>query len=290
MRHNAAINPPRRKPRRRGFINKTFGILLNFGIIILLVLCCIAAYNVVKPLVDYKNGGEAYENVAGLAFKKPLHSADNPSVSGKSPYETGFNSDGDNLPDANGETFAIDFEYLKTLSKDVAAWIQIPGTQVNYPVMQGSDNEYYLKRLYNGKYNSMGSIFIDAVNSLDFSDRNTILHGHNMKNGSMFASLLKYREQNYYDSHPEILLYTESGDFKLEIISAYTTISESESYKISFIGEDEFAEFVAEAASLSDFVSPVKYTPGDRLVTLSTCTTTGGYTEYRYVVHALLRN
>jgi SrtB family sortase len=94
-------------------------------------------------------------------------------------------------------------------------------TAINYPVTQGADNDYYLKRLYDGTANKSGCLFVDYENAKDFSDRNTIIYGHNLLDGSMLSELTQYQEQAYYDAHPDMLLATSDGDFIVEVFAAF---------------------------------------------------------------------
>ena len=115
----------------------------------------------------------------------------------------------------------IDFEKLKSQNEDVIAWIYSEGTEINYPIVQGEDNDYYLRRLLNGKWNIAGTLFIDYRNSSKFNDRNTFVHGHNMLDGSMFSSLLDYQKQEYYDEHPTMYLLTSDKNYTIEIFAGY---------------------------------------------------------------------
>lgn len=99
----------------------------------------------------------------------------------------------------------IDFAGLKAVNPDVIAWIQIPALDISYPVVQGKDNAYYLHHLFSGESNINGSIFVDCHNQPDFTDQNTIVYGHNMKNGSMFGTLDKYQDKELFEQHPEFI-------------------------------------------------------------------------------------
>ena len=130
----------------------------------------------------------------------------------------------------------------------------------------------------------MGTVFVDARNGKDFSDQNTILYGHHMKNGSMFASLVNYKEQTYYNVHPDMLLFTPAAVYRLELFAGYVTdgYATNEVYQTSFATEADFRSLIENAREASDFTCDVKVTAEDRIVTLSTCTYE--YDEARYVV------
>lgn len=175
----------------------------------------------------------------------------------------------------------VNFEKLQEISKDVVAWIYIPDTEIDYVIVQADDNDYYLRRQLNGKYATGGTLFMDYLNAPDFSDFNTIIYGHNMKNGTMFACLKNYKNQKYYESHPFLYIYTPEKEFKVELIAAYTTATDDIIYTRPDTGEGR-DEVVVHALEKSDFTADVAVTGGDRLVTLSTCSY--AFEDARYVV------
>ena len=125
-------------------------------------------------------------------------------------------------PDAEPDGYLkIDFEGLQAVNPDVIAWIDIPGLSISYPVVQGTDNAYYLHHLFTGEYNSSGSIFADWHNQPDFTDPNTIVYGHNMKNGSMFGTLSHYQDQALWEASPYFYLYVPGKVLKYQIFSCY---------------------------------------------------------------------
>lgn len=179
----------------------------------------------------------------------------------------------------------VDFSLLTQTNGEVIGWLYCPDTPINLPLVQGKDNDYYLNRLVDGSWNAAGTLFADCRNSPDFSDANTVIYGHNMKNREMFGSLYRYGEQEYYEAHPVMWLLTPAGDYKLELVAGLVTPSTSEVYAMDTTGE-ETLEMVRGAVGRSTFASPVTPEAGDRFVTLSTCSYE--YDEARYVVIARL--
>lgn len=112
----------------------------------------------------------------------------------------------------------IDFEGLRAINKDIVAWIQIPGIGVDYPVVQGEDNEHYLHYTFDGKENIAGSIFLDSRNRADFTDSKVILYGHNMQDGSMFSQLEKYKDKNFREEQGKVILYLPYRTQECEIL------------------------------------------------------------------------
>ena len=181
----------------------------------------------------------------------------------------------------------VDFESLRETNPDVIGWIYIEGTEINYPVVQGADNSFYLSHLYDGTYNSAGCIFMDVKCASDFSGKNSVLHGHHMKNGSMFAGLVDYKKQGFYEKHTTAFLITPQERYKIQFFSGYVASEASRSWDISFT-DDSFDIWLSELAELSCFKSEIAPTIEDRVVTLSTCSYE--FQDARFVLHGVLEN
>ena len=181
----------------------------------------------------------------------------------------------------------VDFTELTSINGDCVAWIYIEGTAVNYPVVQGSDNSYYLKHLFNGKWNSAGCIFLDSRVSEDISDRHSIIYGHHMKDGTMFSGLTKYKKQSYYDEHPEGLLITPDCTYRIEFFAGYVASVEDPSWKTKFESDADFEAWIKEAQKLSWFTSPLSPAVTEKIITLSTCSYE--FENARYVLHGIVR-
>lgn len=180
----------------------------------------------------------------------------------------------------------VDFESIQRTYGNVIGWIYCEGTVINYPVVQGTDNAYYLKHAYDGTYTTSGSIFIDCDNKADFSDSNTIIYGHHMRNKTMFAPLGSWEEQSFYEEHPVIWLLTPEQDYKIVLFSAYTTSSKSETYTIFEGPSEELNFYLQNAAAKSKFQTEIMFEEGERYVTLSTCSY--AFDNARSVLHGKL--
>ncbi len=129
------------------------------------------------------------------------------------------------------ETVTVDFEALKKINPEIIAWIRIPDTKIDYPVVQGTDNEYYLKHTFKKTEHVAGSIFLDKDNSPDFSNRKTILYGHNMKDGSMFQGLHKYESESYLQEHNKVYLYLpDAGTLTYTVIKCGYVKADSDTF------------------------------------------------------------
>ena len=181
---------------------------------------------------------------------------------------------------------SVDLAALREVNPDVVGWIVIPGTKVEYPLMQGEDNDYYLKHTWKKKASSAGSIFLEKTISPDLSDFNTIVYGHRMINNSMFGSLKYYKKQTYWAEHPYVYIVDDAGVHRYEIFSAYEASVKGYTYQISFADETGKETFLDKCMGWSVIETGVTPTIRDRILTLSTCTGTGY--ETRWVVQARL--
>ena len=168
----------------------------------------------------------------------------------------------------------------------MVGWIYCEGTNINFPVMQGDDDDYYLTHSYDGAYNISGSIFVESANGPGFTDLNTIIYGHNMKNEAMFARLDDWTEQSYYDAHPVMWLLTPQRDYRIDLFSGYTTSAYSDTYLLFSEPGEEFNAYLQRVTELSDFQSEVTLEEDGRYVLLSTCAYV--FDNARFVLHGKL--
>ena len=229
--------------------------------------CAVSVAQVIRIQYQYGQGEEAYNNLALNLVT--LSAADDFTAPG----------DGTEAP------IDVNFELLQEMNAEAVGWLYSPGTNINYPVVQSDNNDYYLKHLYNGQNNSSGAIFMDAVNLADMTDDNTIIYGHNMKNGSMFASLQNYSEWWYYQQHPTMYYMTKDRDYRIDIFACYPEAAESEVYTINFDSDATYAGYLQRVWNRSEISVDVPMNTDDKIITLVTCT---GYNNDRYVVQGKL--
>lgn len=164
-------------------------------------------------------------------------------------------------------------------NKDMAGWLQIPGTAIDYPIMWTPEDEnYYLYRDFEGKDNKNGCLILDTDSSMDPLSTNLIIHGHNMRSGAMFGSLTDYEDENYYKDHKRIILYTEECQRNYEIIAVFRsqvfkkTDSVFKYYKFFQADtREEFDDFYQNIKAMSQYDTGVTAQFGDHFITLSTC-------------------
>ena len=160
---------------------------------------------------------------------------------------------------------------MKQINGDFVGWIRLDDSTVDYPFVQGTDNEYYLRHLFDGTYNNSGCVFMDVNNNRDFSDKNTILYAHNMKNGTMFAAIEKYKDASYYDGHKVIHIYTEAATYDVYPVAGIVTDGQDDYVRTSFNDDNDFMSYVNRFVSSSTFTSEQSIEATDRMIMLSTC-------------------
>ena len=180
----------------------------------------------------------------------------------------------------------VDFEALQSVNPDVVGWIYCPDTVINYPVLQGEDNNTYLHTNYDGTYNSAGSIFVEEKNRKEFQDFNSILYGHHMADGSMFATLEDWQKQEYFDEHPAMWLLTPDQDYRITLYSAYTLSAYDDAYSVYPEDGEDARDWVNLAKGRSAVVPSAVPMLNDKHVMLSTCAYV--FDNARSVVHGLL--
>jgi sortase B len=182
---------------------------------------------------------------------------------------------------------AIDFDLLKEVNPDIIGWIYSENTSINYPIVQGSDNSYYLTHLPDKTTNKLGSIFVDFRNKANFSDDTTVIFGHNMLDNSMFASLEQYSHQDYYEEHKSIYIFQPDKIYRIDLFAGYVTkTSDINSLHQEFYSQEERDEFIKTSLERSTFESGITIHDSDKFVSLYTCTY--DYLTTRYVLHGKL--
>ena len=173
----------------------------------------------------------------------------------------------------------LQVKQLQEQNADIVGWLEIENTNINYPVLQGTDNSYYMTHNYKKEKSKNGSIFLDANYNWNIPSNNLLIYGHNLGNGMMFQELLKYEKESFYQEHPVIRFTTAEEDAKYEIISVLKSrvYYKSEKnvfryyYFINSESEEEYNQFVRNAKNASLYPIDATASYGDQLITLSTC-------------------
>lgn len=242
-----------RKARRKNMI-------LNVILVAAIVVFCVSAFKLLQIGKGYKDGQSEYEKVRDVAIK---------------------NAD-------DKEKYRVDFDELMKINDDTVGWIRFykEPSQINYPVVQGEDNDLYLHKTFSANENTLGAIFVDAAASSDFTDKNTIIYGHRMKDGSMFRKLEEYKDKDFWKENPYFYIYTPDGkEITYKIYSVGQVLDTSDTYLTSFAGEEDYQKFLDMTMKEADYDTGVKVTTEDTVVTLSTCTAASD--EHRFVVRGV---
>ena len=176
----------------------------------------------------------------------------------------------------------IDFNALKEINEDVIAWLELPDSAINYPVVQGADNEYYLEHLFNKEVNHSGAVFMDYRSNSQFKDKFTPIYAHHTNNGSMFYDLERYKDQAYYDTHTMLNLYTETDRYHLYPIAGRVMDGSTAFIQLEFYDNEEYENYINDLISISTFKSHSYFDINDQIILLSTCT--DDYYNSRYVL------
>lgn len=253
----------RQKKKTRGQIISNIVLVIAIGVFLF------SGYKLYEIFSEYNKGETEYENIQEIVIKE-------------TPVEGG------NEDTSQEETiFTVDFKKLKEVNPETVAWIRFDEpSQISYPVVKGSDNSKYLDTTFEGKRNSAGTLFVDVDNSGDFTDRNTFIYGHNMKNGSMFGQLRKYKNKDFGKEHPYFYIYTPDGKEATYQVFAVSVVKDtSESYKKWYNTDEEFLDYIQHIRSIAGYKTDVEVSADSKIVSLSTCTNVND--DERLLVHGV---
>lgn len=226
-------------------MKKKHHIFRTLILIIALVVLGVSLFKIISGKMEYKKGRDEYDKIRDTAVK-------------------------DEDPDKG-----VNWKKLRKINPDIVAWIRFKHPKViNYPVVQGKDNSLYLNKSFGENYIKAGTIFVNCDNIPDFKDANTIIYGHNMNDGSMFASLKKYEDHSFYKKHPTFFIYTpDDVRHTYRIFAAGTYLADSRpATQYRFADEADFADLLEEIRAGSLYQTDIPVTTADHIVTLYTCT------------------
>ena len=249
--------------RKEALRNAPLSVRIRNGALNVITVCLIgiilvSGYKIGKTMWEYQVAKSAYTNISEKTAKV----------------------------DPKQFTGVVDWKALKKVNPDVQGWLYQKGTVINYPVVQGTDNDTYLHTRFDKQWSGGGTLFVDCRMEKDFKGFNSIIYGHHMKDGSMFRSIRGYtKEDGYYDKHKTLELATPHGNYHLVVFSAFITkATDEDTYKMTY-DEAEKQAYIDRAWERSELPitkNSVDVTKNDRLVTLSTCAY--DYEEARYIV------
>ncbi|MCC8044488.1 MAG: class B sortase [Clostridiales bacterium] len=289
---NGSGKKPRKKRSRVGDVLSLIVMVVAFGVFVF------AGYQLYGYYQEYQKVDEEYASIAATyaaatdeteetedldALEEAFESEGPQSVSGREMMTVEVNNEEVTIPTMVNP---IDFASLKEVNSDIVGWLKIRALDLSYPVVQGEDNDYYLHRSLEQEYLFAGCLFVNYANSSDFTDQNTVIYGHNMKNGSMFGSLKKFRDEEVYNKSKYFWIFTEDIIYQYRIFSARVVNKVGQTYQTAFSDDEEYQEFLDTAMEDSEIDnSGVTISTDDKVVTLSTCT---GDSATRFVVQGKL--
>jgi sortase, SrtB family len=240
-----------------------------------------SAYKAIPLFLEYKEGTDEYNDL------QQYMSVSVPDIKGEPDVAV---VEGEVVVEAEPEPGpSIDFAALRAVNEDVVGWLYIEALEdINYPIVQGQDNDYYLHRTVKQTYNFAGSIFLEMTNKPDFSDPHSVVFGHNMKNGSMFGQLNQFRKAEVYNKSRYLWICTPDKNYKYEIFSVQEVFSDGEEYTLFSGPSPDLVDYVKRMEQQSEVAFPeIEVNEDSKILTLSTCTTN---TIKRLIVQAIRVN
>ena len=238
------------------------------------MVCLFSVYKLISIQMNYKKGEKLYEDV-----KQQV-------VMTKAPKESESPDDNEEIKDKQTDLdISVDFDTLEKTNPDIFGWLHLPYGSISYPLLQGEDNETYLHQAYDKTLNNFGSIFIDYRNTNNLLDKHTIIYGHNMKNGSMFGTLKNFCDENFYKNNKYFFILTKKVVYTYKVFSYHVADAKGRVYNVVYKDDEEYQSFIDLAKQSSYLDTGVKVSTQNRIVTLSTCTSSD---DKRFVVHAKL--
>ena len=248
---------------------KQMNIINTVVFLIALTVFIVAAIRLVSILFDYYSADREYEDIKSYVRTTEVSGATEGTEA------------------VAQKEIAVDFAALREQNEDCIGWIYFEDPDISYPIMQGADNNEYLRTTFLREARTAGSIFIDSANSRDFSDDNTLVYGHNMKDGTMFGQLKNYEKEEFYRKNPQFLIETPQG------LSYYTIYAccvsdvgtQENVFSISFSDAEQYADYQKQVKERSLYDTGVEVTPEQKTVTLVTCNQAGE--NYRLLLYAV---
>ena len=277
----------KRKRSREAQKRRQIGLLIT-GIAAGLLVCLLgfSVYKLVSIFSVYHSADKEYEELEQYILEDPIPPSQIADSNTNLPA-SGSEGEGEGEDASSAAPLVpmtrIDLDALQEINPEAVGWIQIPDTVISYPLLHTSDNSYYLTHTFQKEKNRTGSIFIECSNKNDLTDLHTIIYGHNMRSGAMFADLKNYLKKDFWQEHPYVYIDLEDGAHCYEIFSCHEAAVTDVCYTVGYQADDIYADFLNALQTSSLFDTGVSVSTEDMVVTLSTCTNDG---KNRIVVHA----
>ncbi len=259
---------------------------LNIGIILGAIIMVIAAVNIGLSLLDYQKASTVYDDLEQdyviVADQEKKEDKNQPASQEQTSQEAPEVAE---IP--WNEMVKVNMEGLQELNPDIKGWIYFENETISYPILQGKDNEEYIRTTYNGKKATAGSIFMDVENKADFTDNHTLIYGHNMKDLTMFGKLKYYKtDEDYFPDHKYFQIITSNKKLRYQVFAYKEVEEDSLIYAVYSNSNTDFYKFAKNViSSANQCPEGVIVGYDDRVVTLSTCTDRD---DKRFVVCGIL--
>lgn len=243
--------------------------------VVSIIVLLFSLFQIFQYLMSMKKTKDLYRDLSGL-----YHSV---QENDKGQKDDNIKTNGDNKVSA--QKFASTrLQRLKEVNQDIIGWLTIPNTKIDYPVVLGENNDFYLDHDLFGNKERHGSIFMDYKNDIQ-EDQNLIIYGHHMKDGTMFKDLVKYKEKDFYEENTSVFLDLGQGPMEYEIFSAYIVRAQEADLWLSFEDDKGFSEYFDSIKEKSLYPIDVSFKRNRKMLTLSTCTYE--MNNARFIIHAL---
>lgn len=232
-------------------MKKLINILIN---IILISILIFSGYKIYTKLVEYKKADTIYNDI-------------------REKYQNSDKQNGDKT------------NKLSDINSDYRFWLKVDNTNINYPVVQSYDNDYYLTRDFNKKYLASGSIFMDYRNNFE-EDKSTILYGHHMRNKTMFGELANFKNEDFFKENNLIRVEYKGKTYTYEVFSVYVADLDKDYLKVDFENEADYQKYLNYIQERSIYKTDLQLITNDKIITLYTCSYE--FKDARTIVHAKL--
>lgn len=288
-----------RRPRKKGFV----AVLLDNSRVVFLIIFCIvlviSAVYIVNAVKHYIAADGIYGNITDIIdgegnALQPMYASAPPNatpdyIACQSLSEEDIGNISDEKKDKEFERIKGKLITLKSKYPNLYGWISIPNTDINFPVMQGKDNDFYLSHSYTGKWIAAGSIFVDYRCKKDLkSNFNLVVYGHHMVHGGMFKSLDNFLSEDFFRKNGIFYFYTVDGVYTYQMFSVYATTKDYNYIRTAFLSSELFLDFCNEIQknSIHKTTDYITLKPTDKIITLSTCT--NRLPDGRIAAHAVM--
>lgn len=251
------------------------------GILVLLGVVVFSGYKLIMSVISDRRAEEEHQRLLEAVVSEETHQIVSTVI------EINENGEEVEIPPPQYPPLSIDMDMLKEINGDFLGWIYFPAVELSYPVVQGEDNDYYLKHSFEDEKRNSGSVFMDCGATPDWSDRNTFLFAHNMRDGSMFGAFNKIVDDpSVLDASSRFYIYTEDVVYTYDIFSYYMTRADSNRYMV-FTSDENYDLYTRWAVENSNYAFDVDLSERGNIVSLSTCYGSAG-TSRRFLIHGVL--